>query len=752
MALSTLLAAVLIGPLILAPAEDHALLSDTLRGRVESTTGAPLDNVEITVVELGLGTTTDGRGVFLIPDVAPGRYSLLARRVGFKQALHLVTVPLSDGVVIRLTAETFELPPVTVTATRNAVDPRFATLPVSELGPESLRREHGVSLAHALDGLPGVHTLSTGEQVGKPEIRGLSGSRVLVLADGLRLEDYSWSDEDGPSVDARLADRVEVIRGPVSMLYGSDALGGVVNVIPAPLPNGLGRAPFLRGGLEAYGASNNREAGGTLRVEGAMGAFGWRAMGVGRFAEEFHTPDGPVENTGFGAVSGEVAAGLRGEWGNATLRYTHFGGEFKLLEAEGPPPSEGGVDTGEEEGPERKLGDERVEFSSNVPIAAPLRLEAKAQWQRHSLIEVGDTPGAAPGQETTQFDLLLNTWTGDVMAHHEIGSHVVGTVGVSGTYQNNDSRGPEPIVPDGWIRSGALFALEQVTLGRVGIAVGGRLDTRHLHADRNAELGNGADARDYTVASASGGASYTPINGLTFRANVGRAWRAPTLFELYSNGPRIGEALYEVGRADLVPETSLNLDGGAEFATQTFRLSVSAYRNRIDDFIFVAPTGEFRDGLRIYEHQQAPAVLWGGEVGLAVRPLEVLTLRGRADYVNGTNVSTHEPLPLMPPPSGAVEAEVASGRMGWAGRSYLNVETEVFTKQTRLSAFDYPTDAYALINFGGGVSPTMAGRLFRLDVQVHNLLDTAYKSYLSRYKEFALNPGRNVTVRLGTSF
>jgi len=724
-------------------------LSDTLRGRVEDTTGAPLAGVEITVVEVGRGTTTGADGTFAIPDVAGGRYSVVARLVGFQPALRTVTLPLANDLTIQLSTAAFTLPPVTVTATRSATDPRSSTLPTEELGAEQLRREHGVSLAHALEGVAGVHTLSTGEQVGKPVIRGLTGSRVLVLADALRLEDYSWSDEDGPSVDVRLADRVEVIRGPASMLYGADALGGVVNVIPAPLPDGVGRSAFVHGGVEGYGASNNREAGGAARLEGGAGAFGWRVMGVGRFAEEYHTPDGPVDNTGFGSFSGEATAGVRGAWGGATLSYTHFGGEFKLLEADAPP---GEVDTGLDAGPERKLADERLQLSSNVPVAEHVRLEAKAQWQRHSLIEVGDTPGGTPGEESTQFDLLLNTMTADVMAHHEIGAHVVGSVGASGILQNNDSRGPQPIVPDGRVRSGALFAFEQIGLGPVQLSLGGRVDLRRLEVDANADLGNPDDTRDYTVASASVGAAYAPASGVTLRANVGRAWRAPTLFELYANGPRIGEARYEIGRADLNPESALDLDAGVALELPAFTVTVSAYRNRISDFIYLAPTGEFRDSLRVYEHDQAPAVLWGGEAALDVHPVTFLTLHGRADYVNATNTATDEPLPLIPPLSGAVSAEVGSGEAGWAGRTYVNVETEMVATQTRLSSFDVQTPGYVLLNLGAGITPRLGGRGLHFDVRVRNLFDTAYRSYLSRYKEFALNPGRNIVVRLGTSF
>jgi outer membrane receptor protein involved in Fe transport len=195
-----------------------------------------------------------------------------------------------------------------------------------------------------LERVAGVRTLSTGMQVGKPVIRGLTGSRVLVAEGGLRLEDYAWSDEDGPSIDARLADRIEVVRGPASLLYGSDALGGVVNVIAEPLPEG--RGGFSGGTVEVYGASNNRELGGLLKLRGAQGRFGWSAAVIGRGAADLHTPAGELGNTGYGAVNGQLAAGLRGSWGSVGVRYTRYGGEFKLLEAEGP--AAGGDVEGEE--------------------------------------------------------------------------------------------------------------------------------------------------------------------------------------------------------------------------------------------------------------------------------------------------------------------------------------------------------------------------------------------------------------------
>src|SRR5213079_2938071 len=291
------------------------------------------------------------------------------------------------------------------------------------------------------------------------------------------------------------------------------------------------------------GASNNAELEGAARVEGASGGWGWRLFGIGRFASSLHTPAGELDNTGFSALSGEAAVGTRGPRGSTTLRYTRYGGEFKLLEAEGPASGEAG-------GPERKLSDDRVQVAGDYLLGG-VRLETKAQWQRHSLIEVSDTGTSPSGTplEGTAFDLLLNTTSLDVLAHHGVGSGVRGAVGVSGLYQTNDTRGPIPLVPDARARAAAAFVFEQATHGRWSALAGGRVDVRRLTTDGNATLAVAPQQRHYTDWSGDAGLVYRPIETVSLAANVGRAWRAPTLFELFSNGPHLGEARYEIGDA-----------------------------------------------------------------------------------------------------------------------------------------------------------------------------------------------------------
>ena len=724
------------------------LAGDTLAGRVTDPHGRAVSGAAVVVVELHRVALTDTDGRFHFSDIPAGIKTVTVRSLGFAPLARRVTVSGSTTLELTLERTSVWVEPVTVTATRAPLDVFSSPLPTEALSEDRLRRAQSVSLAHALAELPGINALSTGQQIGKPVIRGLAGPRVLVLEDGSRLEDYSWSDEDGPSVDARLAQRVEVIRGPASVLYGSDALGGVVNVIPEELPDANGGPRAMHRSYEISGASNNAELEGAARVEGANGRWGWRLFGIGRFASSLHTPAGELDNTGFSAISGEAAVGLRSARASTLLRYTRYGGEFKLLEAEGPA-------TGETGGPERKLSDDRVQLAGDYLLGG-VRLETKAQWQRHSLIEVSDTgttPSGAP-LEGTAFDLLLNTLTLDVLAHHTVGTRIRGTLGASGFHQTNDTRGRIPLVPDARARSAAVFAFEEAGLGRVSVLAGGRVDVRRLTADSNAMLGLSAQTRDYTAFSGNVGLVYR-VGAGAFTANLGRAWRAPTLFELFSNGPHLGEARYEIGDPALKPEAGTNLDVGVRWHGPRVRVELAGYRNAIDRFVYITPTDSFvtvsispPDSLRVYRYQQADARLVGGEAAVEVEVAPPLTLRARADAVRGTNRATNQPLPLVPPARAALGAELHRIALGWADRAYVGAEVEVSTRQTRLNPLDIPTGGYTLLNLSAGFVRPLFGRLCHVGVAVKNATNVSYRSFLSRYKEFALNPGRNVVLRI----
>ena len=451
---------------------------DSLSGRVRTADGTPIAGATVSLPELNRQATTDAQGAFGFVSLPAGHVLLVARAPGYAAVTSRVKV--GDQVDLSLQpSATVELADLVVTAAPGAVEGGRSPLANTVLGARELASTMNVAIANATDELPGVRSLTTGGQIAKPVIRGLTGSRVLVMDQGHRLEDYSWSDEDGPSIDAALVGRVEVIRGPASVLYGSDALTGVVNALAPALPDGVGRDPAHGWRVGLGFASNNGDLDALLRYDGARNNVGWRLTAIGRKAADLHTPDGELENTGYGAFNGEGAMTIRNSSGYLTLRAAHYGGEFKLLEANGPPP---GTEEGEEEGPERKLADERVQ-ADWLHAGQSWTWRAGAQYQRHSLIEVSDeVPGGGPGHEATAFDLLLNTVSGRVSATRVWNSGVTATFGVTGLLESNDSRGPIPLVPDADINSGSGSVVIEDRLGKVTLAAGGRLDVRHLSA------------------------------------------------------------------------------------------------------------------------------------------------------------------------------------------------------------------------------------------------------------------------------
>lgn len=733
--------------------------SASISGQVVDASGAPLPNVIASIVDIGIQTRTDSNGRFSFSKIPNSEYTLTFRRSGMSAASIARVRPGAALPNIVLSASPVVINPVTVTAARGATEIGSSVLPVSQISEEGLRRDGSISLAHSLVRLPGVRSVSTGQQIGKPMIRGFYGARVLSLQNGSRLEDYSWSEEDAPSVDPRLAQRVEVVRGPASVLYGSDALGGVVNVIPQDLPTATDSQSFRRFGGELYGASVNKEVGGTLNAEGAKGKFGWRAIGIGRLAQSYETPDGEVEHTGFFSVNGEAAAGIRGTKSNTTLRFSHYGGEFKLLEARGPG-SGGEAEGEEEEGPERILADERLQLVNDYSFSS-FRLQTKAQFQRHSLVEKSDDlclidpvacaslPPNAP-KEQTAFDLLLNTGTLDVLAHHDIGTRVHGVVGLSGMFQGNDSRGPIVLIPDATTQSGAAFLFEEAQLGRLGLAFGARFDARKLAADANNTLAlSTGDDRDWSEPSANAGLVLHLTQQLSLTGNAGLAWRSPTLFELYANGPHLAEGRYEIGDITLDAEHARNLDVGIRWVSPRARLEANAFRNKVADFIYITPTDQFMGGLRVFRHVHGDALLTGGEAAAEVEVLPGLLLRARHDFVHGTNEDTEDRLPLMPAPrtAGGAEYHFTSSTFGDA---FIAGEVENVLRQKRPNELDVVTAGYTLLNFDIGFSQSLFGRQGRIDIGIRNAANRKYRDFMSRYKEFALEPGRNIMVKIST--
>jgi iron complex outermembrane receptor protein len=721
-------------------AHAHAVPAPTLSGRVTDTTGAPLEQVRVTVLEAERTTLTDPEGRYELSGLPTGTYAVSFALVGYAPQVRRVTLTDRDvSLDVTLQPTLIELQELQVTASPLATTSLTSPQPTSILSTEEVQANRSATLGETISVLPGVRNFSTGSGIGKPVIRGLSSNRVLVLEDGQRIESQQWGDEHGPQVEAGEAERVEVIRGPASVLYGSDALGGVVNVVTRELPDALDRAAFVGGSIIAAYATNNEQPDGTLRFDGASRGFGFRGSFTGRTSDDVRTPAGRLFNSGGRSLNGSASLGYRGNWGSVAGTYTHRNERVEIHED----PAEDPAAT-----PLQRITDDRVQVAGSVPVG-PSHIDVSLGYERNRRREFEEADAAE-----VALGLLTRTYSADLRLHHPPYRGVAGIIGVTGLRNEFDKFGEETLIPNNAYNSLGFYAFEQLETGPWNFAVGARYDYRRLRVEDDADLGVVAQRRSYNSVTGNLGVLYRVAVPVALVLNLGRGYRAPTAFDLFSNGVHEGTVRFERGDSTLENETSINTDLALRIQGKRITAEVGGFANFIDNFIFPDPSGEIdpESGLQIFDITSGNARLTGFEAAVEFHPTTFLHLRGTADYTHGQNTTTDLPLPFIPPFRATYSARLEGAQ--WKGLEdlYLSLGGETNTKQTRVDPDDFAPEGYTLANLSGGFAVPLGEKRVWLDLQLKNVFDKGYASFLSRYKTYALDPGRNLIVRLGTEF
>jgi iron complex outermembrane receptor protein len=712
----------------------------TIQGTVMGRDSLPLAGARVSLVETGRITTTDSKGQYEFVGVARGSYGLSFAMVGYAPKVFRLRVEDSDLTFdVTLQPSLVELPDVQVTASPLATTALNSPQPTAVLGSADLAITGAPTLGETASSLPGVRSVSTGAGIGKPVIRGLTSNRVLVLADGQRMETAQWGDEHGPNIETADAARIEVIRGPASVLYGSDALGGVINVVARPLPDALGKPSFLAGRGEATYATNNQMPAGTLALEGATGGFGFRVSGTARDGGNVQTPDGPLDNSGMGTIGGEGSVGLRGGWGSTSLTYAH---RDERLEIHEDPADEPGAT------PFQRIGEDRVHLQAMLPVGES-HVDVSAGYERNNRREFEED-----GATDVALGLRTESWTGDIRLHHPAVGPFSGILGASGERSSLGTYGHEVLVPANRVVSGGVYLSEQASLAGWELSFGIRGDLRRLDVDDDARLGVAAQTRNYGAASGSVGALLHTSAQTALVLNMGRGFRAPSAFELFANGVHEGTVRFERGDSTLANEQSFNTDLSFRVASNRVSAEVGGFLNLVDNYIYPAPTNatDPESGFPVYAYTQGNARLAGFEAVAEYHPAPWLHFRTTADYVHGQNTDLGQPLPFVPPLRATYAVQFEGNDIGPVSGPYFSIQGETNLKQTRLAPDDVAPDGKTLLHLGGGFSGTLGGRVVTVDVQLRNLLDTPYTSFLSRYKTYALDPGRNMIVRVSSAF
>ena len=752
----------------------------TLSGKVQDAqTGEPLVGASVLLAEARIGATTDTAGSYIIRNIPAGHYTVELSYSGFNSVLVHLDINESTVKDFAISPAIKEQEGITITGVAHATSIRNAPIPVSIMRKQEMLQTPATNLIDLISRQPGVAQISTGPAVSKPVIRGLGSNRVVVVNDGVRQEGPQWGEEHGVEIDELSVSRAEVLKGPASLMYGSDALAGVINFVTnVPVPQGT-----IRGNVYTNYQSNNSLFGLNGNIAGNINGVNWNVYGTTRSARDYQNKfDGRVLNSRFNEKNFGGYIGLNKSWGFSHLVVSSFNQNLGLVE--GSRDSATGKFLLYSDSPLERIA-ATSDYKSRKPVVpyqnvrhykfisdnsfnlGRNRVKLNLAFQDNLRKEFGEPE--TPQEASLFFDLKTFNynlqWTLPQLKDWQT------TIGVSGMAQTNQNKAEETIIPEYSLFDVGAFVFMQRFFEKTTITGGLRFDHRNIDSKEHTENGTqkfGAFTRNFSNLSGSVGLSYRPANEVTIKANVAKGFRAPALSELASNGAHEGTYRYEIGQKGLRSEKSFQADAGVELDYTHFTLSVNAFYNHINDFIFYRRMQNKSGGdsiivqngqeFQAFRFSQNTANLAGMEAVLDIHPhpLDWLHFENTFSFVRGTfneALDGSNNLPQIPATrlNSELRADFNRTKKGKLRNLYFLVETAgVFAQNNPFTGYntETATPGYVLLNTGVGTDfvSKKGATLASLHLALNNLTDVAYQEHLSRLKYTDVN---NVTGRQG---
>ncbi len=726
----------------------------------------PVHGAVVLIVGPGLVGQTDEGGTFRVENVPPGSYEVLAQREHLTAGRQRIEVRAGETATVSFA---LALSPIheemTVTATGGQATTFEAFNAITTLDSFELHRNLSATLGEVLENEPGVARRSFGPGSSRPIIRGFDGDRVLMLEDGVRTGDLSsQSGDHGVSVDPNALERVEVVRGPATLIYGSNAIGGVVNAITPHESLRESLTPGTRAQLNADAGSANAQAGSGGSVQHTVGNFLVWAGGSSRRTGDYETPEGTVENSATRLSAGRAGVGYAGTRLYASGGVTVDGSRFGIPFA------------GQFEGEEGEQGEEGEEGEEG---------EGGALIDLDSLRTVGRFDLGMRGLQNRAVESFGVTFNVIDYSHDEIEieddvetigttlenrmyvlradvnqrrtGRLSGRFGFSSQFRDYTATGAEALAPPTDQTAVAAFAYEELNVGRYRVQFGGRVErnayTVGAREEGEAEGGeeedlDPPDARDrtFTGASLSAGIHADLTRGTAFVANLTRSHRAPALEELYNFGPHIGNLAFEVGNPDLEAETTVGLDVSLRHRSDRVRGEANVYVYGIDNFVFLDVQDEIVDNLRLADFLQGDARFAGFDARGSVRLGELVWANLGLGFVSARLTDTDEALPRIPPFRGELSVDLP-----YRGLT-VTPELVFAARQDEVFRDEAPTDGYSIVNVKASYVWPMGHVAHMLTVTAFNLTNELYRNHTSFIKDLAPEIGRGVKVGYSVRF
>lgn len=658
-----------------------------------------------------------------------------------------------------------ELKEVTVTGAVGDMKVKETPMPVTILRGRELHQNPSTNLIGQIAKQPGMAQITTGGGISKPVIRGLGYNRIVVVNDGIRQEGQQWGDEHGIEIDANEVGMVEILKGPASLMYGSDAMGGVLVFKGMPVqPEGV-----VKGNLNTEYQTNNGLIGASLNMAGNHNGFIWDARYSEKHAHAYKNRyDGYVPNSQFGERAFSIKAGLIRKWGLSNLKFGYYNLTPGIVEGErdtttGDLLSYGGLLSYRHGLPYQQVYHYKTVSESFINLTSGyMKVIVGYQQNRRKEFE----------ESADEYDLYLqlHTLNYDVRYVSEEKAGWKFSTGMNGMGQKSLNLGEEYLIPDYSLFDAGVYATASKTLDRWSLSGGLRTDYRYIGAKGLVEDGEVRFedfTRHFTGVTGSVGATFEVAKGLDLKFNLARGFRTPNISELASNGEHEGSLRYEIGSHHFAPEYSLQGDFGINYATRYFELNVSTFANHISNYIYLHRIDSIvKPDLMTFAYAQGEAALMGLEASVDIHPIHSLHIGSSFSCVNARLLHQHEDkgwLPLTPAPHLSVDVKHELTHDGKVfNNTYLAACMDWYLEQNHYyGAYgtETATPSYLLFGLSAGTDICIKGRkVAELVLIADNLTDVCYQDHLSRLKyadinvatgrQGVFNMGRNIVVKL----
>ena len=747
--------------LLTLPFAAFAQSGGTVRGTITSdVNNTPVPNVSVEITQLRRSAETDASGVYEFTNIPPGRYTIVTHIEGFSDRAQ--TVVLTAGATaavdfrLSLTALQEEVT-VTATCTEESVFESFQT--VTSVGSTRLREQASTGIGEVLEREAGVGKRSFGPGTSRPIIRGFDGDRVLVLQDGARTGSLgSQSGDHGEPVDTLNLERLEVIKGPATLLYGSNAIGGVVNAVTGDEEN---PHPGVRGFFTGLGATNNRQGGAAGGLEAGFGKFLFNANGNLLREGDYRTPLGRIPNSASRSHGGSTSLGYFGSKGflkgSFSLDRRRYGVPYAPLFEEGSLLSGNGeydvfaiANTFRNTLPETP--EEQIDIRmrrNNYRLRGGFHDVSGAIRRGNFFIDFSDYRHeeieTADGVDETATNFFNDVFSYRSMFEQANYKNLTGRFGFEGFNRSYLTEGAEQLV-EGRVRQNnfAAFGLQELSFNRVALQFGGRVETNRYRPTNANYL-----ERDFTGFSGAVGARFRLWEGASFVTNFTSSYRAPALEELYNEGPHIGTVSFEVGNQNLNRERSNGIEFSFRQNLRRVRINGSIFYYKINDFVYLAPQDADDDGsidvedlLPIAAYLQNDSRFRGADLTVDFDINKYLGAFASVDTVDARVREIDLPLPRITP---------TRARLGVDFRyKGLSVRPEgVFVAQKDAGdvyPLETPTEGYRLFNINSSYTYGTERYAHIFTLSGTNLTDRLYRNHLSFIKNLAPEMGRNLRV------